>query len=103
MYEHLKDLLVTLMGLSRDSLHANLGILIFLAAGVVFRKPLGHWIPIAAVVLLELVNEMFDRARDITYLGYWDWAESVHDMLNTTLLPAIIFLMIRYGIVFKRA
>ena len=102
MVEHLKDLLVLVSGLTRDSLHIQIGLAVFFLCALILRVPLSSWQPLACVVALETINELLDIRRDLMFHTRVHWADSIHDLLNTTLWPAAIFAMVRWGIVFRR-
>jgi hypothetical protein len=102
MVEHLKDLLVLVSGLTRDSLHIQIGLAVFFLCALILRVPLSSWQPLACVIALETINELLDIRRDLMFYSRVRWSDSVHDLLNTTLWPVAIFLMVRWGIVFRR-
>lgn len=102
MIESLKDFLVLISGLTRDSLHTNLGLSIFFLTALVRRISPGRWLPLLCVLVLAIVNEVFDLRRDYLHGSALNWRESVRDIANTVFWPAVLFLMVRTGTIFRR-
>ena len=102
MIDQLKALLVLLSGLTRDSLHIQIGLAAFFLCALILRVPLSNWKPLALVFVLELINELLDIRRNLMLYSYVGWRDTLHDIVNTTLWPTLIFVMVRYGIVFRR-
>lgn len=70
-------------------IHAGMGILVI---GRLFsRRSLGTLVPLYAVVIAELGNEVMDRL----YFGQWRWPDTLSDVANTLFWPAIICLAVR--------
>jgi hypothetical protein len=91
LFNVLKTDLAELIGLSKDALHIHLGLLVFLAAMLVFRRSPASILPWLCVLALELVNEAFDILHEFAVLG------AVKDMANTMLWPTIILLLARFA------
>ena len=102
MVDRLKELLVLLSGLTRDSLHIQIGLAAFFICAWVLRVPLSNWKPLALVFVLELINELLDIRRNLMLYSHVGWRDSLHDIVNTAFWPTLIFVMVRYGIVFRR-
>jgi hypothetical protein len=62
---------VSLLGLSKDALHVHAGLLSFIAAAVLLRKPLNSATPITLALAVACIAEIFDARDDILGLGYW--------------------------------
>jgi hypothetical protein len=102
MIEQLKAQLVLLTGVTRDALHTQLGLFIFFMVALMFGKRAGSPIPILAVLSAALLSEVFDRLRDLSDYGVWDWRESIHDVINTVFWPAVIVALVKSGRIFSR-
>jgi hypothetical protein len=92
----IKLALVGATGLSRDALHIYVGLGTFLVVSIVFRKPLRSLLPLLAAVCVTCLGELVDMRDDINTLGYWRWRASVHDVVNTTFWPLVLFVFARW-------
>jgi hypothetical protein len=95
-FQQAKMTLVHLLGLPKDALHIYVGLAVFVAAAALFRRPLGSWLPIAAVLAAALIGETWDllETRAAGARPYLD--RNWHDVWNTCFWPAILFLLARY-------
>jgi hypothetical protein len=48
------------LGLGKDALHIYFAFLIHILAAAGLRRPLGHWMPWAVVLLAAMLNEVLD-------------------------------------------
>ena len=87
--------IVSATGLSKDALHIYVGLCVFLFVAVASRRSLASWLPFLAVVLVASLGEVVDMRDDLSSLGYWRWSASLHDIINTSLWPAVFFLLAR--------
>lgn len=87
---------VSLFELSKDALHIHVGLLVFIAAAILLRRPLRSAIPIMLVLVVACIAETFDARDDISDLGYWRVGASMHDIVNTMFWPAVLFALARY-------
>lgn len=80
-------------GMPDDLLHVHLGLFIFVGTALLLRQRMRSPIPILAVLIFELLNEVSD------YLAGGDWylAGSLLDIVNTMLWPTVLFLLARRG------
>jgi len=92
--------LVSFLGLSKDALHVHVGLLVFVMALVISKKPLRSIAPLAVVFLAASLGEALDARDDIADLGYWRVAASAHDILNTVFWPTAFVALARYTRVF---
>ena len=88
-------------GLSRDALHIYAGLAVLIVAAILLRKHLSSVVPWAVVLAIAVSVEVLDMQDDLASLGYWRWAESLHDVLNTLFWPTMLTALARCGIVFK--
>jgi hypothetical protein len=78
---------------SRDKFaHTYAGLLIWLLAGVILRKPLSSRQPLMIVAVLEVANEIVDRIAH----GVWQWPDTFGDAAATWFWPVVIAAMLRY-------
>ena len=78
------------LSISHDSLHFIVGVLLWLALGLLLRRPLTSWRPwlwlLAAILWNEAVDLWVERWPD---LGQ-QYGEGAKDLLLTMLLPTIL-------------
>lgn len=96
-FQAAKLFLGSVIGLSKDAMHIYVGLAVFFAAAMAFRKPLSSFLPVATVVALAVVGEILDMRDDLGSLGYWRWKASAHDVINTGIWPLVIWLLARLG------
>lgn len=101
-FQQVKVALVQLLGLPKDALHIYVGLAIFLVSAAVLRRPLGSWLPIAAVAAAALAGEAWDliETRAAGVRPHYD--RNWHDVWNTCFWPAVLFLLARYTRVLSR-
>jgi hypothetical protein len=95
-FQQAKIALVGLLGLPKDALHIYVGLAVFLAAAALLRRPLGSWVPIAAVVAAALAGEIWDLLDTRGAGARIHWDRNWHDVWNTCFWPAMLFLLARY-------
>ena len=88
-YSDLKVLIEAVAGLNRDILHLHFGILLFLLLS--WRMPEPHRFRRAFVCLLVIAvaNECFDMLMALEKAEPLNWRESIGDIVNTVLWPAV--------------
>jgi len=96
MFQAAKLEVISILALSKDALHVHVGLLVFLVAAVLLRRQLRSKIPLAMVLVVASLGEIFDARDDISDLGYWRVGASVHDIVNTLFWPAVLFALARY-------
>ncbi|HEX8308489.1 MAG TPA: hypothetical protein VF645_08730 [Allosphingosinicella sp.] len=101
-FQQAKVALVELLGLPKDALHIYVGLAVFLAAAALLRRPLGSWVPIAAVVAAALAGEAWDLMETRAAGARVHLDRNWHDVWNTCLWPAVLFLLARYTKVLGR-
>lgn len=83
-------------GFSMDALHVVLGVLVQLAAAMIFRTTLARPLPLLAVLLLELTNEANDLRLEKWPHPAMQYGEGAKDVIMTMLLPVLIFFLARH-------
>ena len=78
------------LSISHDSLHVIVGVLLWVALGLVFRRPLASWRPwlwlFAAILWNEAVDLWVERWPDPGQ----QYGEGAKDVLLTMMLPTIL-------------
>jgi cell shape-determining protein MreD len=82
----------------KDALHIYASLVVQLLAAILLKKPLSSWAPWLAVLAATLVNEAGDFLLDETepHIQQWQIDGSIHDLVNTMLLPTLLMLLVRY-------
>jgi hypothetical protein len=91
-YQRIKLVVLSLLPLTKDAVHVYLGCACLLAAAAVLRWPLSSFRVLLPGLVLSLAMEAVDL-RDGLREDRLNLAASVHDLINTNLLPlAIVWL-----------
>ena len=93
---------VELTGLTKDALHVHIGVIAFLALCLLLRRRAWDWPPLLAVLLLTLAGELVDMLTRIARGNPMVLFDHVHDLVNTMVLPTLIFIVVRYTNLFSR-
>lgn len=97
-----KLFIVGATGLSKDALHIHVGLGVYVLAALALSKRAHAATPLLIVVLLACVGETLDRRDDILSMGYWRWRASLHDVLNTSFWPAVLYGLVHLRLFFQR-
>lgn len=95
-YQQLKLIIIELLALSRDAIHIHVGFLALLLMLVFSRKKLHQWTVLIAPFVLSLLMECLDFWDDYLHLGRVNVAASLHDLLNTNLIPILLVIWARF-------
>ncbi|WP_336987563.1 hypothetical protein [Altererythrobacter aquiaggeris] len=90
-YAAIKQAIADNTGLAGSHLHVHVGMAIFLFARLVSGRTVGTFIPFAAVVVLQCVNELIDYSNN----GSWLIQNTTGDMINTLFWPLAITIAVR--------
>jgi hypothetical protein len=91
-YQLFKLWWVSVLPLTKDAIHIYVGFLCLLGSVIVWRRKLSSWWALLPGFLLSLLMEYFDL-RD----GF-GWEASLHDIVNTNLMPLVLVLLARWGV-----
>ena len=89
LFADLKDVLSATLHLSRDALHVHVGLVIFLAGGILLRGPRRFQIAFLGLLALCLAGEVADLSGGWRDLRGPNWLGSVKDIFSTMFWPAI--------------
>lgn len=92
-----KDMASHASALSRDALHVHAGVLGQLILAALLGRSLASPWPWLAVLAAALANEWWDLRYEIWTTRDDQYAASLHDMLNTMLLPTLLLLIARFA------
>lgn len=90
-YAVLKDAIADDTGLGNTILHIHGGMLVFLIARLISGRSIGTFVPFAAVLVLELINEGIDRINH----GSWRVDDTMVDLASTLFWPFVLSLAVR--------
>jgi hypothetical protein len=91
-YQLFKLWWLAVLPLTKDAIHVYIGFVLLLVALIVFRRRLSSYQALIPGLLVSLLLEYFDL-RDGYSLG-----ASVHDIINTNLLPFVLVTLARLQI-----
>jgi hypothetical protein len=91
-YQLFKLWWLAVLPLTKDAIHVYIGFVLLLVALIVFRRRLSSYQALIPGLLVSLLMEYFDL-RDGYSLG-----ASVHDIINTNLLPFVLVTLARLQI-----
>lgn len=94
-YELAKIHLVSALGINADACHIYVGLILFVLAAVVFRKRGVRTWMLIPVIVSAILGEVFDAQHQLNVLGYWEWDKSIHDILNTVLMPVVLYCLLK--------
>lgn len=102
-FQSLKLGLVHVTGLEKDALHIYAGMGIYLLCLLVFRRFSVNRGVLALLVttFIALLAEVLDIRDNIMSLGRLNLAASLHDIINTCLLPYTLFALSRWTTLFQ--
>ena len=95
-YQRIKLVVLSLLPLTKDAIHVYLGCGSLLVTAAVLRWPLSSYRVLVPGFLLSIAMEVVDL-RDGLREGHLNWAASVHDLINTNLIPLAVVLLARRG------
>lgn len=91
-YSEAKATLAELFGATEDLLHLHVGLIIFFAAALLFKRRMRSRVPIALVYIFAFANELIDAMSPGSGAST---LEPAVDILNTVLWPTLLFLLAR--------
>ncbi len=94
MWSDIKLSVVELAGVSKDTLHVHIGLIIFFGSAFLLKRVPVSVLPWLIVLGLELVNEAMDLLGQ-RHLVMAEWAGSLRDLFNTMLWPTILMFAAR--------
>ena len=80
---------------SHDTLHLVVGVLVWIAAALLIRRPLGAWMPLVWVLVFILWNEAVDLRTERWPDPGMQLGEGAKDVVLTLLLPTLLMFAIR--------
>ena len=94
LYQRFKLIVLSVVPLSKDAVHVYIGCTCLLGAAALLRWPLSAFKTLLPGLLLSLAMEAADL-RDEWRERHLRWGDSVHDIVNTNLLPLAVVALAR--------
>jgi hypothetical protein len=94
-YQQLKGQILSVVGLSKDAVHLYIGIGCFLLSILVLRFAPTAYRSLALGLLFSFVMEALDLRDNVRYRETTRALASLHDVVNTNLLPYLIVVALR--------
>jgi hypothetical protein len=95
IYQSLKLWLTGIIPISRDAFHIYIGCLVLLLSLLFIESKKSTIILILPVFVVAIGMETLDIMDDIGSFGYPRWGASLHDIVNTTLIPILFLLVLK--------
>ncbi|MDE2845869.1 MAG: hypothetical protein OXO51_04100 [Gemmatimonadota bacterium] len=95
-YQNLKLVILSILEISKDAIHIHVGLFVFFAAVVLWRKGSIDALCLIPVVFVASLMELLDLIDDYTYhdsVRMVALTASVHDLINTVLWPVVIVVL----------
>ena len=98
-YQQLKNQILSIIGFSKDAIHIYIGVGCLLLSILVLRLPPSAYRALILGLVVSFAMEALDLRDNVRYRETTRALASVHDLLNTNLLPFLIVLALRlrYG------
>lgn len=98
-YQAIKVQIIDATSLSRDALHAHIGLIIMLSLYILLgRRFLSALIAWTFVVTLAVLGETLDYAGDGDFIDMWSAADHFEDLVSTIFWPTLFFLSRLYRV-----
>ncbi len=94
-FQGLKLQLVSLLNVSKDAFHIYIGFLCYLISIKVFKVNPLSWKVLLLGIVISLSLEVKDLLDNISDFGHPLWFNSLHDIINTNVIPTILVLFNR--------
>ena len=95
-YQNAKLIILSILEISKDAIHIHIGLIVFFAAVVLWRKGSIDVRCLIPVVIVASVMEMLDLREDYRSLDRFRMAAvtaSIHDLINTLFWPVAIVVL----------
>lgn len=95
-YSDFKDLIVAVTHLSKDAIHVYIGFICLLASVAILRRPLTSYRVLVPGGIISCAIEVLDWVDGYRFLGGIAWRSSLHDLVNTNLIPIVLVTLARW-------
>lgn len=94
-YQSLKPVILELLGLTRDAVHIHVGFFCLVLVLLFTQKKANSWFVLLPGFLVSLMMEFMDLWDDYHARHVLNFMASLHDLINTNLIPVVIVLLVR--------
>jgi hypothetical protein len=95
-YQSIKQVFLTISGLSKDAIHIYVGMAVFSAWIVVLKKTVYSLKSVLPVLAIALVMESIDLWDNFHTVGKLRLLASLHDILNTVFWPLMVIFLFKF-------
>jgi len=95
-FQEYKLQLVQLLHLAKDAIHIYIGFACFMLAVALFRRSPRTIQALIPGLILSLMLEVLDLRDDLVSRGHLRWSASLKDIVNTNLIPVVLFMAARW-------
>lgn len=99
-YQNAKLIILSILEISKDAIHIHIGLIVFFAAVVLWRKgaiDARCLVPVVIVASLMEILDLRDDYRSVDRIRMVAVTASIHDLLNTMFWPVIIVILAWMG------
>lgn len=89
-YQQLKPVLTNFLDLSKDAIHIHIGFVCLVITLLIIKRKLNSWPVLLPGFIVSLIMEIMDLRDDYVYGGNLNFSASLHDLVNTNLIPLIL-------------
>jgi hypothetical protein len=95
-YQSIKQIVLTISGLSKDAIHIYVGMTVFSAWVIVFKKTAYSLKSVLPVIAVALLMESIDIWDNFHTTGKLRLPASLHDILNTVFWPLMMVFLFKF-------
>lgn len=93
LYQQLKPILLQFFKLSKDAIHIHVGFFSLLVFLLFSGRKLNSLINLIPGLSLSIMMEILDLRDNLVYAGTLRLGASLHDLVNTNLIPFVLVLL----------
>ena len=94
-YQLAKIHIMNLVPLSKDAVHIYIGLTVFFAAVVLWKKRRIQPACLIPVLAIAFGMESFDLFDDLRSFGHLRLGASIHDIINTIFWPVVVVILVK--------
>ena len=95
-YQEIKLILLDILNLSKDAVHIHVGFLCLVLVILFTKKKLSSFFILIPGFLVSLSMEILDLRDDYNSIGSIRIIASIHDLINTNLIPLCLWILAKY-------
>lgn len=92
-YQQFKPILLDFFNLSKDAIHIHIGFFCLIIFLLISRRKLDSWIILIPGLFISILMEILDLRDDYVYTETLRFSASLHDLVNTNLIPFILVIL----------